>query len=123
MSVTMVTLTKFARESHWLTFIYKGLPRLLLAYICTAVTLRNVECYTSRSHDLRLLSPRTELGNKAFIHSAPSPWNLLQEMLRLTEFVSFSSFTSKLNVLESYSKTGSCFFSFLFIAFHFLLTV
>lgn len=64
------------------------------------------------SHNFLVLSvpfAHTELGKKAFIHSVPFSWYLLQGTFRLTEFISFSAFKPKLIVLEANLKTSTCF--------------
>lgn len=52
-----------------------------------------------------LLVPKlfTELGKRAFLHAAPSVWNLLQLILILQKLVSFCEFKSLLQKLNALS--------------------
>lgn len=61
-------------------------------------------------NDCTLTFAPTELGKKAVVHSAPSSWNLLQETLRLAEFILFSAFKSKLKTLKHDIITRTCLF-------------
>lgn len=100
------------RQGHWYTFIYKAMLGLLPPYICTLVTRTNSGSYSLRSNDQLLLSVplvRTELGKKAFVHSAPFSWNLLQKDWKLTELLSLNVFKTKLKGLQTASIMCNCF--------------
>ncbi|KAJ0032451.1 hypothetical protein NQD34_002532 [Periophthalmus magnuspinnatus] len=95
------------KRSHWFTFIDKAMLGLLPTYICFLLSQRRSDSCSLRSQDHVLLSipfARTELGKKAFVHSAPYAWNMLQK-----ELISLNAFKSKLRGLEADSTTCTCF--------------
>lgn len=100
------------RLTHWYTFIYKAILGLLPPYICSLITVRNIESYGLRSKGHLLLSVpcfRTELGKRAFVFSAPTSWNNLQKDLKLTDLIPLNDFNSKMRSLETESIVCNCF--------------
>ena len=63
---------------------------------------------TLRSLDVILLTVpnvRTEFGKRAFMYSAPSSWNALQNTFKLEELVTIGIFKSLMNDIETDSLT------------------
>lgn len=56
---------------------------------------------------LTVLKLFSEVGNRAFLHAAPSAWNLLQLNLKLQKLASFREFKSMLQKLYAL-PSGSC---------------
>ena len=82
------------RLSHWYTFIYKAILGLLPFYFGHFL-VQKCGGYSLRSLDFILLTVpnvRTEFGKRAFMYSAPSSWNALQNTFKLEEFVQIGIF-------------------------------
>ena len=81
------------RLSHWYTFICKAILGLLPFY-CSEMWW-----VLSSSQDFILLTVpnvQTEFGKRAFMYSAPSAWNALQNTFKLEEFVPIGVFKSSI---------------------------
>ena len=50
---------------------------------------------------LSVPNARMEMGKGAFVYSAPSAWNTLQNDLKLNELISLNAFKSKMKTLEA----------------------
>ena len=99
------------RLSHRYTFIYKAILSLLPFYLGIFI-VQKCGGYTLRSLDFILLTVpnvQTEFGERAFMNSAPSSWNALQNTFKLEELVPIGIFKSLMNDLETDSLTCQCF--------------
>lgn len=99
------------RLSHWYTFIYKAILGLLPFYLCIFI-VQKCGGYSLRSLDFILLTVpnvRTEFGKRAFMYSAPSSWNTLQNTFKLEELVPIGVFKSLMKDFEADSLTCQCF--------------
>ena len=100
------------RLSHWYTLIYKAILGLLPNYLCVCINQRSVGQYSLRSLDFFMLTvpnARTEMGKRAFGYSAPSSWNMLQNVLKLRELISLTTFKSRMKEIEAGSQKCKCF--------------
>ncbi len=73
------------------------------SYLCCLIQQKIVEKYFLRSQNCYSLSVpcvRSELGKKAFMHAAPTDWNLLQSKLKLQNVLSLDPFTTVIQQME-----------------------
>lgn len=93
-------------------YIYKAILGVLPSYLCSLLMKKSVGNYSLRSQDVVLFSVphvSTVLGKKAFVYSAPSTWNLLQNNLKLSKLIPLSVFKLRMRSFELDSLTCQCF--------------
>ena len=93
------------------TFIYKAILGLLLFYFAIFIA-QKCGGYSLRSLDFILLTVpnvRTEFGKRAYMYSAPSSWNALQNTCKFEELVPMGVFKSLMKDFEADSLTCQCF--------------
>lgn len=99
------------RYAHLLTPIYKFLLHLSPPYLCTLLH-KTSSCYALRSCTTLILSVprgRTEFGKRAFSFAAPSAWNTLQTILKISAVIPLGAFRS---VLRDRPLDSACAFKF-----------
>ena len=88
------------------------LSPLLFITVCKLLKQNSTGKNSLRSQDCVMLSVpyvHTEIGKRAFVYSAPSAWNMLQNVSKLKDLISLNAFKFKMKELETDSLRCKCF--------------